>query len=124
MRPKTVWSLTRQAAGVWRVLVASAPPETDARRERIRALYDGFRPAFAQVVVVGPGHLVQALAQDERVVLIDVRSAAERRVASLSRSLESCRSVRRFARNSLCTHDAQLTSRGPSTWRKLTKNLS
>lgn len=84
MRPKTVWSLTRQAAGVWRVLVASAPPETDARRERIRALYDGFRPAFAQVVVVGPGHLVQALAQDERVVLIDVRSAAERRVSTLT----------------------------------------
>lgn len=64
-------------------MIASAPADTDARRERIRALYDGFRPAFAQVVVVESAQLQQTLAADGDVVLIDVRSAAERRVSTL-----------------------------------------
>jgi sodium/bile acid cotransporter 7 len=84
MRPKTVWSLTKQAAGTWRALIAPAPAETAARRERIRTLYDGFRPAFAQVAVVEPAQLQVALSAGEDLVLIDVRSEAERRVSSLA----------------------------------------
>lgn len=83
MRTSTVWSLARQAVGSWRVLIASAPRETAERLERIRTLYDGFRPAFAQVQVVEPSQLLATLTADASVVLIDVRSEAERRVSTL-----------------------------------------
>lgn len=83
MRAGTVWALTKQTLRSWRALVAPAPDAVDERLARVRTLYAGFEPAFAQVEAWEAARLHAALDVGERVVLVDVRSDAERRISTL-----------------------------------------
>lgn len=84
MRPSTVFALTRQAARLWRTMLAAAPDQAAGRLERVDAIYDGFRPAFAHVGAMAPVALAEAIARGTPPVLVDVRGAHERRVSTLA----------------------------------------
>lgn len=64
-------------------LVAPAPLDPAERRERLHRIYDGFRPAFAQVVTIEPDAMLAAASADPAVLLVDVRSDGERAVSTL-----------------------------------------
>ncbi|MCB9680590.1 MAG: rhodanese-like domain-containing protein [Alphaproteobacteria bacterium] len=82
MRLTTLLALTRRALPLAPALLASAPDDPDARRERLATLYGGFRPAFDTVRELTPAALATLLDRDEAVI-VDVRSADERAVSGL-----------------------------------------
>lgn len=83
MRLTTLWALARSAASIGGELLARAPHTTRARKDRLDALYQGFRPAFAGVEDVTPEMLRTALDTASPPLVVDVRAERERSVSTL-----------------------------------------